>query len=194
MFFAPVCGPAARRRAALIPLRRLASLASGGALLLAACGPADSLSLSASRPELPSSSELRDVVIEGHRAAERDLLVRATRARLDLGERMARLDDVRIAFDEERAGSVHVQADEGEVGLGSDDFVLRGNVRGSTGGGERFSTDELRYDAPGERLWTRRPVRVERTHMTLESEGMEIDLESSRIRFYGGVQARSNGG
>ena len=41
-----------------------------------------------------------------------------------------------------------------------------------------------------ERLWTDRPVRLYRSNLVVESDGMESDLSTRRIRLTGSVQAK----
>ena len=69
--------------------------------------------------------------------------------------------------------------------LDSEDFTLQGRVEGSVGDGQSFQTEELRFDAAAQRLWTDRPVRLARGGMVLEGQGLELDLETQRLRVSG---------
>jgi LPS export ABC transporter protein LptC len=161
-------------------------------LLAAACSPADELVLSLPEPPLPVA-KLSDVVFEGYQADARGIEVAAAEASVNLAQGVADLSQVRIEFDEDRRGRIQVRADEARVEIEGSNFVLRGNVRGEAGAGERFATDEIHYDQEARRLWTDSPVRVERASMTLHGEGMELDVPSRRIRIIGRVRVTSVG-
>lgn len=164
----------------------------GGALVacLVACVPGGPELEPPATERLLAPTVLRGVVVDGYRAAEREFQVRAARAEVETAHKVVRLRDVRIAFEEASRGSVEVRAERARLQLDRDDFVLRGDVVGQTGEGERFTTDELHYDAARHRLWTDRPVRVERSNLVLTGTGMEFDVAARRIRFSGHVEAR----
>ncbi len=165
----------------------------GLAALCVGCGSAtDSVSVEGLAVELPPAI-LDRVVFEGYRAGERAVEVLSDRATLDSTGRAATLEGVRIAFKDERRRVVEVWADRGRLDLAGEDFVLEGDVRGTTGEGERFTTAEVRYDHASKRLWTDRPVRIYRSNLMLEGEGMELDLESRRLRILGGVRTPLEG-
>ena len=161
--------------------------------VLGACRPVGDLSAAPGWPELDRAAELTGVVFEGYSLELRDVEVRAARARFDLASNEVRLQQVDVSFLQDQ-GMVEVEADEGLVVIEREDFVLSGNVNGTTGGGERFYTDELRFDGARRRLWTESPVRVERAALTLRGDGMEVDLATRRIRFIGRVRATTEGG
>ena len=87
-------------------------------------------------------------------------------------------------------GEVRIKAERAEFHLDSDDFVLHDRVEGSTAEGERFTTAHVRYEQAAQRLWTDQPVRLYRDNLLVEGAGMEIDLETRKIRLTGSVQAR----
>lgn len=163
----------------------LLALLTPGAL---ACLPTEPSDTSAGGSAgLPT--ELRGVVVEGFRDDAREFEVRAASASVEMRERLARLRRVEIAFEDPVRGHVQLRADEGRLPLDRDEFVLEGNVAGSSSGGERFETSRLYYGGEQRRLWTDQPVRVERGSLLLTGRGMELDLEDRRIRFTGRVQA-----
>lgn len=161
--------------------------------LLAACRPVGDLSAAPGLPELERATELTGVVFEGYSLDLRDVEVRAASARFDLASNAIHLERVDVAFRED-PGLVELEADEGLVVMEREDFVLTGNVNGTTGGGERFYTEELRFDGAERRLWSESPVRVERAALTLRGDGMEVDLATLRLRFIGRVRATTGGG
>jgi LPS export ABC transporter protein LptC len=157
---------------------------------LIACAPAPEFEPPVFEGEVPRTV-LRGVVVDGYRAATREFQVRAASAEVEPALKLVRLQDVRIEFDDERRGVVNVRAERGTLQLDGDDFLLEGGVIGGTGSGERFETEELRYDGARHRLWTDGEVRVERPNMVLTGTGMELDLVARRIRFTGSVEART---
>ena len=79
----------------------------------------------------------------------------------------------------------------GEFHLDGDDFTLSGGVKGSTGEGERFTTDEVRYVAKRRVLHQRRPggdCALERR--SCAADGMELELAHQKLRLLGSVRAR----
>jgi LPS export ABC transporter protein LptC len=165
-------------------------VACSGALLLLACGPRVDLSALANASHPPPAAELTGVVFEGYSAGAREIEVRAARARVEPAERLVHLDRVQIGFRDAKRGQVRIDAERAVLRLDNDDFILHDQVEGSTASGERFTTAEVRYEQAAERLWTDRPVRLERDNLLVEGEGMEIDLSTRRIRLTGSVQAR----
>ena len=172
-------------------MRRLASriALSAGLWLALGCEPAQDLAgLSASLQ--PAPARLVGVIFEGYSAGSLEVEVRAARAEVDSVNRVVHLERVRINFQDPQHGRVEVRANRAEFLLDSDDFVLREQVEGSTAEGERFSTEQVRYEQTAQRLWTHHPVRLYRDGLVVQGEGMEIDLASRRIRLMGKVEAR----
>jgi LPS export ABC transporter protein LptC len=132
---------------------------------------------------------LEGVIVEGYAHGTSDFRVSAERASLDPEGREARLTDVVIAFADRTSGDVSVRANEARFLIDEEDFELRGDVRGSTAAGETFETQELRYDDAARSLRTDAPVRLRRSDFSFEGRGMELDVESRRLRFSGRVTA-----
>ena len=132
---------------------------------------------------------LRGVDFDGFRAADHEVEVRAVRAEINSAEGTAALWDVTIRFEEANRGPVEVRAGQAELELDSDDFLLSGPVEGSIGGRERFVTADLRYQREAQRLWTDQPARLEGPRTIVSGDGMEIDLETRRLRLLGDVRA-----
>ncbi len=131
---------------------------------------------------------LEGVVFEGYSRGEREVEVRAAWAEVDPSTRIARLTDVKISFEDARRGAIVVHADAARLELASDDFVLLGKVDGTTASGERFVAEEVRYDAKAQKLRSDRPVRIYRQNMSLVGDGMEIDIETRRLKIEGRVR------
>lgn len=159
---------------------------------LAGCAPPEAVRDVSVRGATPSA-RLYGVVFDGFREGALEVVVRAARADVDARRGVTHLDEVRIQFEDPQHGVIAVQADEATVELDSDDFVLRGNVAGTTGDGGRFRTAEVRYDATKHRLWTPGAVRLERSRLVFEGTGMELDVRERRVRFRGRVRATTGG-
>lgn len=159
-------------------------------LVLALCGclPAADLPDPASPIGTPALVKLDGVLFEGFRAGERDVEVRASSADIDPESRVAQLRDVQIAFRDELRGAVQIRAKRARFDLAHDDFLLRGEVEGSTAAGDRFATSELRYERVSNRLWTDRPVSVWRSNLKLEAAGMDMDVTTQSLRVMGRVR------
>jgi LPS export ABC transporter protein LptC len=142
----------------------------------------------AAERELPATT-LRGVLFEGFRVGETEFEVHALRADVDWSERLARVQSVEIRFQAEERGTVQVRSDRGVVHLERQDFELVGHVQGTTGKGERFFTDRVRYDRGANALRGDGPVRIERSGLVFEGEGMTVDLDSRTVRFTGSVKA-----
>lgn len=159
-------------------------------LCLCSCVPVADIELladAATSVELPPA-HLEGVVFEGYRAGSREFQVRAASAVVPVDGGNAVLRDVQISFEDPLRGPVSIAAQTAEINLHSDDFVLRGGVEGATRDGERFVTDEVRYRNDKGLLWTDQPVRVYRSNLTLEGDGMEFDVKTQRLKVIGRVR------
>lgn len=145
----------------------------------------------AGRGDLPPAA-LEGVLFEGYRGELRDLFVTADRATVDMVDRIAQLSDVRLALAEPTRGPIEVTAPTGEFKLDDDDFVLSGGVEGTAGGGERFSTETVRYVAKDRELVGRDPVTLRREGFALRADGLRLDLATQHVRLTGNVKAKVN--
>ncbi len=159
------------------------------ALLAAGCFSGSESQVSRPTAAVAPVTTLEGVVVEGYAAGKSEFRVFAERAALDSDGRAARLSDVRIAFADRTSGDVSVRADEAVFEIDRDDFELRGDVRGTTAVGETFETETLRYDDARRLLRTDAPVRLRRSDLLFEGRGMELDVDSRRVRFRGRVSA-----
>lgn len=161
------------------------------ATLLCGAGCAPSSTTESPGPETDSAvspATLEQVVFEGYRQGNREVEVRATRAEVDPVARVARLHDVKISFADARRGAIVVTAEAARFDLRSDDFVLNGRVEGVTGEGESFEGRDVYYDAKERKLRSAEPVRVYRENLTLTGEGLEIDVDTRRVKIEGKVR------
>ncbi len=133
---------------------------------------------------------LEKVVFEGYHGDLQDLSVTAASAVVDTATQIAHLSDVAIGFAGEDKERVQIQAPTGEFHLDGDDFTLSGGVKGSTGEGESFTTDEVRYLAKRRVLHSDDPVEIARSNVQLSAAGMELELAHQKLRLLGSVRAR----
>src|SRR4029450_6303500 len=109
---------------------------------------------------------------------------------VDTATQVAHLSDVAIGFAGQDKERVQIQAPLGDFQLDGDDFTLSGGVKGSTGEGERFTTDEVRYVAKRRVLHSDDPVEIARAKVVLTAAGMELELANQNLRLLGSVRAR----
>lgn len=97
-------------------------------------------------------------------------------------KQIAELTGVEVRVTSSDRGELKVFADRAELNLQTDDFVLYENVRGEIGDGQRFEGSEVHYERDARRLYSERPVRIERGNFTMEGAGMELDMNERRLR------------
>ena len=163
----------------------------GLAALFLSCGP--NLSPLQSRSLEAPPAQLEGVLFEGYTAGALEVRVHAARAEIDAAGLQAHLRQVRIEFDDPERGPLDIHAQRGRVDLVADDFVLSGEVEGTVGDGQHFSTSEVRYVASAQRLWTDQPVTVTSPNLVLRGDGMEIDLTARKLVIRGRVHTKLGG-
>jgi len=145
---------------------------------------------------LPSPSvaqEAEGMVIRGltfvaSRGAERDLVLRAERARLDPGSNVAHLERVESSVDpQEGAPGFEMTCDEGDLFLATNDFLAKGNVHGKTADGRHFTTTWVRYDHATGVASTDAPVEIEEAGGKYKGGGFRYQVKEQRFRLLGGA-------
>lgn len=164
--------------------------AAAGALALA-CG-ADLSTLRETQVSVPPAF-LETVYFEGYSAGSRDIEVYAVSAIVDAAERTAELEQVRIELADSGQGAVAIHAESAHLAFDDEDFTLHGRVRGTVGSDQHFETAEVRYDSERAVLWTDRPVKVSRPGLSLEGQGMEVDLRQRKLLIRGRVRTTLQG-
>ena len=155
-------------------------------VLAAACG-------AAFLPSLGVAQDTEGMVIHGltfvaSRGAERDLVLRAERARLDPGSNVAHLERVESSVDpQEGAPGFEMTCDEGDLFLSSNDFLAKGNVHGKTADGRRFTTSWVRYDHASGVASTDAPVEIEEAGGKYKGGGFRYNVRDQRFRLLGGA-------
>jgi LPS export ABC transporter protein LptC len=155
--------------------------------LLACCGLA---SLAADAPERRFSAHLRvtGMTFVGSRGESNELVLRAERAELRPESNLAVLEDVHLsATDPNDERSFDVRCDRGELDVETNDFLAEGDVRGTTGDGQRYATSWVRYDHARGLLFTDAPVSMEDESGSFRGDGFRYDTRRRNFRLLGNV-------
>jgi LPS export ABC transporter protein LptC len=115
-------------------------------------------------------------------------VLHAERAELRPETNLAVLEDVRMsATDENEKRSFDVRCDRGELDVDTNDFLAEGDVRGTTGGGQRYTTTWVRYDHSRGLLFTDAPVAMEDGSGSFRGDGFRYDTRKRSFRLLGNV-------
>jgi LPS export ABC transporter protein LptC len=155
-------------------------------MLAAACG-AGALP-SAGVAQDAEGMMIRGLTFVATRGPERDLVLRAERARLDPGSNVAHLEHVESSVDpQEGVPGFEMTCDEGDLFLSTNDFLAKGNVHGTTGDGRRFTTSWVRYDHATGVASTDAPVVIEEAGGKYKGGGFRYQVKEQRFRLLGGA-------
>ncbi|HME72451.1 MAG TPA: LPS export ABC transporter periplasmic protein LptC [Myxococcota bacterium] len=131
---------------------------------------------------------IRGLTFVASRGAERDLVLRAERARLDPGSNVAHLERVESSVDpQEGAPGFEMTCDEGDLFLATNDFLAKGNVHGKTADGRHFTTTWVRYDHATGVASTDAPVEIEEAGGKYKGGGFRYQVKEQRFRLLGGA-------
>ena len=89
--------------------------------------------------------------------------------------------DAEIPESEAQSG-FRMTSDTGEVNLATNDFVVTGNVIGSSEDGGDFTTDWVRYNHEDGTLYTDAPVIIVDDGITYRGVGFQYDIDARRFR------------
>ena len=148
------------------------------------------VSLGADAPQRRLSSTLRvtGMTFVGTRGSVNELVLHATRAELRPETNLAVLEDVRVsALDAKAVHSFDVRCDHGELDVETNDFLAEGDVRGTTGEGQRYTTNWVRYDHERGLLYTDAPVAMEDAAGSFRGDGFRYDTRKRSFRLLGNV-------
>ncbi len=155
-------------------------------ILAAACGAA--LLPSASVAEDAEGMVIHGLTFVASHGGERDLVLRAERARLDPGSNVAHLERVESSVDpQEGTPGFEMTCDEGELFLSTNDFLAKGHVHGKTADGRRFTTTWVRYDHANGVASTDAPVEIEEAGGKYKGGGFRYQVRDQRFRLLGGA-------
>jgi LPS export ABC transporter protein LptC len=146
--------------------------------------------LGADAPERRFAAHVRvsGMTFVGSRGADSELVLHAQRAELSPETNIAVLDEVHLtASDAGERRSFDVRCDRGELDVETNDFLAEGNVRGTTGEGQRYQTTWVRYDHKRGLLFTDAPVALEDRTGSLRGDGFRYDTRKRSFKLLGNV-------
>ena len=124
----------------------------------------------------------------GSRGVESELVVRATTALFHPDSNLADLEDVRATVSDETKGeSFAMSCDTAALNVETNDFTATGNVKGVTGGGQRYQAPWVRYDHASSLLLSDAPVTVVGATGTLRGDGFRYHVDERRFELLGNV-------
>ncbi len=94
-----------------------------------------------------------------------------------------------VLFEESGSGKYALVADTADFHKKSGDVKLVGNITATNEAGLTFSTDHLDYSSSRSLVSTDDPVRLEDTSMTVVGNGMELSLDTRKLRVLHNVTA-----
>ena len=171
-------------------IARVAGLAGALALSLAAGGGARAAEAPVASPVPGVGSEVlvTGMVFVVSRPADGDLVLESREATLHPDSQRVELRDAKVrATDSARRRRFDVRAERGELDLVSYDFLAEGDVRGSTGDGQRYSAPWVRYRRADALLYTDAPVLLEDPSGRLRGDGFRYHLRERRFEVTGNV-------
>ena len=122
------------------------------------------------------------------RGSASELVLVAQRAELRPETNLAVLNEVHVSgMDPDRTRSFDVRCDRGELDVETNDFLAEGDVRGSTGDGQRYQTDWVRYDHARGLLYTDASVAMEDESGSFRGDGFRYDTRKKSFRLLGNV-------
>jgi len=131
---------------------------------------------------------MRGLTFVSSRGGERDLVLRADRARLDPGSNVAHLERVESSVDpQEGSPGFEMTCDEGDLFLSTNDFLAKGNVHGKTADGRRFTTTWVRYDHATGVASTDAPVEIQEAGGKYKGGGFRYQVREQRFKLLGGA-------
>lgn len=119
---------------------------------------------------------------------EAEVVVHAERAQYRPDADLVDLTEVRASVATGSEGrKLEIECDEGTLNLTSNSFWARGNVKGRTEDGRRFSAPWVRYDHAEALLFTDAPVLLTESGTTLRGGGFRYFVNEERFRLLGGA-------
>jgi LPS export ABC transporter protein LptC len=154
--------------------------------LLAGCAVA--LLGADSAPRFSSELRVTGMTFVGSRGSTNELVLRAKRADFHPETNLAVLSDVYAsALDAREKRSFDVRCDTGELDVETNDFLAKGDVHGTTGEGQRYRTEWVRYDHRRGVLYTDAPVAMEDDSGSFRGDGFRYDTRKRSFRLLGNV-------
>ncbi len=106
----------------------------------------------------------------------------ATKAEYQRESSLASLEDVQLLlYQAKDFGSIHLQADRGQLLQSTQQVDLWGDVRLKTDRGDQLFTERLHYDDQASQLSSEEPFRFLSPEMELTGVGFQIEVEQGRM-------------
>lgn len=131
---------------------------------------------------------VQDMTFVGSRGSVSELVVRSKRATFRPHDNLALLEDVQASVTEKSQDrSFTITCDQAELNVETNDFVARGNVRGETSDGQRYSAPWVRYDHDEGLLLSDAPVQMVDETGSFRGDGFRYHVREKRFRLLGNV-------
>lgn len=132
---------------------------------------------------------LRGMTYVGERGRHGEFVVRAREARFRPDSNTVLLEDVRVvATDPDERRNFDVRCDKGELDIENNNFTATGDVRGTTGEGQRYRASWVRYDHDKDLLYSDAPVLMEDETGTFQADGFRYYADQRRFQLTGNVR------
>lgn len=136
-----------------------------------------------------SSIELTGLTFVASRAGQREILLRSSRATLNLKARTAELFVVSAeVVDASEQRDFAIECERAVVEIETQNFLAEGAVRGHTGEGQVFKTESVLYDRETAELYSPTPVELTDASGSLRGDGFRYDVEERRFELLGNVR------
>jgi LPS export ABC transporter protein LptC len=132
--------------------------------------------------------EIQGMTFVASEGMRNELVLWAEVARVDGNHQVMRMEQVHLTV---AAGSdlpaIEIRCEKGHVDLGSNDFVLEGQVRGRTGDGQRFEADWVAYRESEQLLYSDAPVQMFDRQGSYFGGGFRYRLDGRSLRLLDGA-------
>ena len=147
-----------------------------------------SLGADATQGRISSTLRVTGMTFVGSRGSVNELVLHAQRGELRPETNIASLEDVQVSGkDSESERSFDVRCKHGELDVDKNDFLAEGDVHGTTGEGQRYRTEWVRYDHAKSLLYTDAPVAMEDATGSYRGDGFRYDVSKGSFRLLGNV-------
>ncbi len=152
-------------------------------------GPAGETPDTASeKPGIDAELRVVGMTFVGSRGDGSEFVLRARRGVFEPSTNIAKLQEVEVvATDEDQGRNFLVTCERGEFNVQTNDFLAEGDVRGTTGSGERYFAPWVRYDHDEGVLYSDATVTMQDETGTFRGDGFRYQLDSRRFRLLGHV-------
>ncbi len=140
------------------------------------------------RPGIDAPLHVTGMTFVGSRGGGSEFVLRARRGVFERNTNIAKLQEVEVvATDEDQSRNFVVTCERGEFNVQTSDFLAEGDVRGTTGGGERYFAPWVRYDHDEGVLYSDATVTMQDDTGTFRGDGFRYHVDERRFRLLGNV-------